>query len=105
MAKPTRRLVAALRSTALRLRSPSVEYRWSHFGHCNCGHLAQTVTGKTAREIYQAAFSRGGDWGQQAAELPDFGDRPALDEGAYEPLGVELCSVTRSPLADVLAEM
>jgi hypothetical protein len=107
MARPTARLVAALRETALRLGSDGVVYRWSHFGHCNCGHLAQTVTRRPAREIYEAAFVRSGDWGQQARDLdlPDYGDRPALDEGALEREAPELCSATGAPLEQVLAEM
>lgn len=107
MATPTARLVVALRETAARLRSADVVYRWSHFGHCNCGHLAQTITRRPAREIYAAAFVRSGDWGQQALELevPDYGDRPALDEGAFEHEGTELCSATGSPLEQVLAKM
>jgi hypothetical protein len=107
MALPTARLVVALRETAARLRSADVVYKWSHFGHCNCGHLAQTITRRPAREIYEAAFVRSGDWGQQARELelPDYGDRPAIDEGAFEHEGRELCAATGSPLEQVLAEM
>lgn len=107
MARPTARLVIALRDTALRLSSPRVVYRWSHFGHCNCGHLAQTITGLSAGAIYQAAFRRSGDWGQQAAalELPDFGDRPANDEGAFEPEGRDRCDATGAPLDEVFAAM
>lgn len=107
MAVPTARLVVALRETAARLASPAAVYRWSHFGHCNCGHLAQTITGLPARTIYQAAFRRPGDWGQQAAALdvPDFGDRPANDEGAWEPEGTDHCAATGSPLEVVLGAM
>ena len=67
MAHPTVALVRALRKTALRLREGSA-YRWSHFAKCNCGNLAQTITDYSAREIYDAAFQRGGDWGEQARE-------------------------------------
>lgn len=107
MALPRARLVLALRATAARLGSPDVTYAWSHFGHCNCGHLAQTITGRSAGEIYRAAFRRPGDWGQQAdaLDLPDYGDRPAIDEGAWEPAPRELCAATGSPLEAVLAEM
>ncbi len=109
MARPSARLVLALRATHARLSAPETRYEWSHFGHCNCGHLAQTITGKTARAIYDAAFHRPGDWGEQAAAIrlttPDFGDRPALDEGAYEPEPRELCGVTGSPLVRILDEM
>ena len=69
MARPSIKLVLALRETALRLSAPSVRYEWSHFGHCNCGHLAQTLTGLSPKLIYDAAFQRAGDWGEQAKEL------------------------------------
>ena len=79
MARPSIKLVLALRETALRLSAPSVRYEWSHFGHCNCGHLAQTLTGLSPKLIYDAAFHRAGDWGEQAKELAqvDLGDREA----------------------------
>lgn len=67
MPRPTPELVALLRETALRLEG-DVSYRWSHYGECNCGHLAQTLTKLSPREIYEAAFQRPGDWGEQAAE-------------------------------------
>ena len=67
MAAPHPRLIQALRETAYRMRQGS-EYRWSNFGMCNCGHLAQTVTDKTPREIHEAALEREGDWGQQALQ-------------------------------------
>jgi hypothetical protein len=107
MARPSIQLVLALRETALRLSAPSVRYEWSHFGHCNCGHLAQTLTGLSPKLIYDAAFQRSGDWGEQVKELAhaDLGDRPALDEGALEPAYEELCSATGSPLSGIFAIM
>lgn len=106
MAIPSVRLVAALRETAARLRDDATSYRWSHFGQCNCGHLAQTLTRLSSDEIYRAAFPGGGDWGQQAAALRDldFGDRPGLDEGAFEP-EVLRCSATGRALDAVFAQM
>ncbi len=68
MARPTFELVDALRKTALRLEQ-GVRYQWSHFASCNCGNLVQTVTSLTPREIYEAAFARSGDWGEQALEF------------------------------------
>jgi hypothetical protein len=68
MARPTVELVRALRTTAARL-ALGADYRWSHFGQCNCGNLAQTVTNLTPREVYEAAFLRAGDWGEQAREF------------------------------------
>jgi hypothetical protein len=67
MARPNRELIVALRTTARRL-SEGANYKWSHFGQCNCGHLAQTVTQLTARELQEAAFARAGDWKEQALE-------------------------------------
>ena len=67
MAHPHPALIEALRITAQRLRTGST-YRWSNYGMCNCGHLAQTVTQLTPREIHEAAMQRPGDWGQQARE-------------------------------------
>jgi hypothetical protein len=67
MARANRELITALRRTAQRLRA-GADYKWSHFGQCNCGHLAQTVTLLSARELQAAAFKRAGDWGEQAFE-------------------------------------
>ena len=67
MAAPHPRLIDALRETAERLRGDS-DYKWSNYGLCNCGHLAQTVTNRTPKEIHEAAQQRAGDWGQQALE-------------------------------------
>ncbi|MEC8191805.1 MAG: hypothetical protein VX127_03685 [Myxococcota bacterium] len=67
MSAPHPRLIDALRETADRLRSGS-DYKWSNYGLCNCGHLAQTVTHLSPKEIHDAARQRAGDWGQQALE-------------------------------------
>lgn len=55
---------------------------------------------------------REGDWAGQARNLVarpfpdfDFGDRPALDEGAWEPEDVGACPVTGTPLDQVLEQM
>jgi len=68
MARANERLVEVLRITAARLES-GVAYQWSHYGHCNCGHVAQTVTKLSPRDLYEAAFERPGDWGEQAREF------------------------------------
>jgi hypothetical protein len=68
MARPTVQLIHALRTTAQRLQRGNA-YKWSHFGQCNCGNLAQTITQLSPREVYEAAFQRAGDWGQQALEF------------------------------------
>jgi hypothetical protein len=59
--------VAALRQTAARLRL-GASYQWGHFGACNCGHLAQTLTRLSREEIHRIAVERARDWGSAAAE-------------------------------------
>jgi hypothetical protein len=54
-------LVRALRLTAFRLRD-GAGYQWGHLGMCNCGHLAQTLTGLGKAEIHAAALVLGGEW-------------------------------------------
>jgi hypothetical protein len=112
-------LVVALRETAHRLQREDTPYKWAHFGQCNCGHLAQTLTRLPAHALQRAAELHQGDWSEQAItweknrttvptapmELPDYGDRPALDEGAWEPEGVEYCTTTYLPMADVLQQL
>ncbi|KPK16004.1 MAG: hypothetical protein AMJ62_07405 [Myxococcales bacterium SG8_38] len=113
MAQLSGQLIVALRQTAARLARQDVTYRWSSFAYCNCGHLAQTITGLDPAEIQKRAMRREGDWGGQARDsvlrrpFPefDFGDRPTLDEGAWEPQDVGACQVTGAPLDEVLAEM
>ena len=61
------RLIEALRQTATRLES-GADYRWTHMGSCNCGHLAQTVTQLSPQEIHRRALARAGDWTDQARE-------------------------------------
>ncbi len=67
MPEPTLALVRALRLTAARLEEGAA-FQWSHFARCNCGNLAQTITGLPPDAIYRAAFQRAGDWGEQALE-------------------------------------
>ncbi|MFK7984864.1 MAG: hypothetical protein AB8I08_02460 [Sandaracinaceae bacterium] len=67
MARPTSELIEALRTTAARLESGG-DYRWTHMGACNCGHLAQTVTHLDRATIHRIALQRAGDWGEQAVE-------------------------------------
>ncbi|MEM9731422.1 MAG: hypothetical protein AAF997_22805 [Myxococcota bacterium] len=112
MAKASRELVIALRQTAARLVVESVPYRWGSFSLCNCGHLAQTVTGLAPGEIESRASRGEGDWATQAwhtepVRFPsfDYGDRPALDEGAWEPEDVGACQVTGAPLDDVFRSL
>ena len=113
MARPTTQLVSLLRQTANRIADAKTRYQWSSFAHCNCGHLAQTLTGMDPSEIEQKRGAQAGDWGQQARDLaaphvrfhPDFGDRPALDEGAWEPENIGSCSVSGRPLDELFEQL
>lgn len=117
MATATLRLISALRQTAQNLEQPGVTYKWSHYAHCNCGHLVQTVTGLDPRGIQERALCREGDWAMQARDhagayglpswhpRPDYGDRPALDEGAWEPENIGSCGVTGTPLDAIFGEL
>ena len=107
MARASVRLIIALRQTAERLTEPSVTYRWSSFAHCNCGQLAQTITQLSPDEIQERAMRREGDWGTQANEFPrpDYGNRPALDEGAWEPESIGVCRATGTRLDSILEAM
>lgn len=67
MARPSAELVQALRTTAARLRE-GAPFAWGHMGRCNCGHLAQTLTRRTAAELHAAAQERSGDWREQTRE-------------------------------------
>lgn len=66
--RPTMTLVEALRVTADRLAEGEVRFRWTHMGACNCGHLTQTVTARSAADIHALALQKAGDWGEQARE-------------------------------------
>jgi len=67
MARANLELIGALRQTARRL-SGDVSYQWGHMGTCNCGHLAQSITGLAGAEIHRSALVREGDWEQQAKD-------------------------------------
>lgn len=67
MARAEPRLIEALRSTARRL-ARGADYRWTHMGMCNCGHLAQTVTRHSKEELHRMALEKAGDWNQQVLD-------------------------------------
>ncbi len=67
MATPTIQLIAALRSTAKKLEQ-GAPYMWGHMGACNCGNLAQALTGFTKAEIHAFAMRGVGDWSEQITE-------------------------------------
>jgi len=70
MATPNPELIAALNQTADRL-ALGAKFQWGHYGECNCGHLAQTLTGHSPRELLEFAQEREGEWWQQARDYCD----------------------------------
>ena len=67
MATATIRLMEAILETAAQLEK-GVNYQWGHMGSCNCGHLAQVITGLTKERIHQESMHRAGDWRDQLRE-------------------------------------
>lgn len=114
MARASLRLIRALRETAARLEREETVYRWSQLAHCNCGHLTQTITGLSPGAIHEAAARHRGDWAEQARTVaggaggpsaPDYGSRPALDEGAWEPEDLGICPVAELGMSQIFAEL
>jgi len=66
VATPNHALAQILRETADRIEG-GADYQWSHFGKCNCGHLAQTATRLSAIQIHQNAFRKLAEW----SEIPE----------------------------------
>jgi hypothetical protein len=96
MAYANARLIHALRVTVARLREGAA-YSWGHLGMCNCGHLAQTITRRSRREIHEAALARGGEWRDRAREYCPSSGFP-IDEIIRELLD---CGLSTSDLADL----
>lgn len=67
MAKPVIPVIEALREAARRLEK-SASYQWGHMGQCNCGFLAQVVSGQSATEIHRRAMQGHGDWSEQLVD-------------------------------------
>jgi hypothetical protein len=112
MARASLRLIGALRQTAARLAEQDTVYRWSMLAHCNCGHLTQTITGLSPDAIHEAAARQRGDWAEQAramaADEPralDYGSRPALDEGAWEPEDLMACPVAERSMTQIFSQL
>lgn len=60
----SRSLVDALELVAERLEQ-GAPFQWGHMGQCNCGHLAQVVTKRSAAEIHASAIrQRTGEWSE-----------------------------------------
>ncbi len=67
MANANPELIAALRRSASKL-SKGAAYQWGHMGSCNCGNLAQELTGLSKGEIHAYALRKYGDWTEQSMD-------------------------------------
>lgn len=67
MAQNSPELINALRETAMRL-TDGARYEWGHMARCNCGHLVQTVTQMTDREIAQSVDFELAEWSEYAKD-------------------------------------
>lgn len=67
MAQTNPELIMALRQTAARLNE-GARYEWGHMARCNCGHLVQTVTQMTDREIAQSVDFELDEWSEYAKD-------------------------------------
>jgi len=68
MATPSIQAIDALRNTANRLEN-GAEYKWTHMGSCNCGHLAQTITTLPKSKIHAYALEKEGDWKEKSIDF------------------------------------
>ena len=93
MLNPEIRIIIALRNTISKLDSGS-EYQWGHMGSCNCGHLAQELTGFTKAEIHEFAMQRSGDWSEQVLEFcPDSGLSIDIIIDSMLRAGLSICTI------------
>ena len=67
MAQSTPELIDGLRHTARRL-ADGAHYEWGHMGRCNCGHLVQTITAMSDREIVEAVDFAMDEWSEHAKD-------------------------------------
>ena len=70
MARSNPELISALKTTADRLDA-GARYEWGHMGRCNCGHLVQTITEMTDREIAQSVNNQLDEWSEYANDYCD----------------------------------
>lgn len=63
----TLELIHALRVTAKRLEN-GAPYEWGHMGRCNCGHLVQTITAMSSREIVESVDFAMDEWSEHAKD-------------------------------------
>lgn len=65
MAIENNRLIFFLEKTVDLLRD-TTHYEWGHSGACNCGHLAQVITGHKKADIHKWSLQKNGDWTDKA---------------------------------------
>ncbi len=53
-------------SKTINLLKNTKDYQWGHNGSCNCGHVAQALTGLSKKEIHEYAMEKEGDWREKA---------------------------------------
>lgn len=61
MARPSLRLIEALRTAAKQIGNKT-NYNWKDIGSCNCGNLAQILTGLDKKQITKFGIKKHGDW-------------------------------------------
>ena len=58
-------IISLLRKTADRLDA-GARYEWGHMGRCNCGHLVQTLTELSDRQIAASVNHQLDEWSEHA---------------------------------------
>lgn len=67
-----------LRETADRLDG-GARYEWGHMGRCNCGHLVQTLTEMTDRQIAESVNHQLDEWSEHARDYCEQTGSPVED--------------------------
>ncbi len=75
MPTPSLKLISALRATADRVEA-GARYEWGHMAHCNCGHLAQTVSNQTGEQISKVVKHALSEWTEHASDICDVSGNP-----------------------------
>ena len=75
MPTPSLKLIKALRTTADRVEA-GARYEWGHMAHCNCGHLAQTVSNQTGAQISKVVKHALSEWTEHATDICDVSGNP-----------------------------
>lgn len=90
MAKPSLKLIRAIRNTVRKLIQDG-PYQWGHMGSCNCGLLAQEMTQVSKADIHSLAMHSEGSWTDQSrAYCPTSGLPMDLLIGAMLDYGLEI---------------